>query len=88
MHSLASPAMSAANRGAQSSSDLPISRQGALSTEAIRAQCPQFHILIMGKANAGKMTILCKVCNVKLDAQPIVDKGRNCLYMKICNLIL
>ena len=63
--------MLAANRGAQSSSDLPI-RQGALSAEAIRAQCPQFRILIMGKANAGKTTILRKVCNAKPDAQPIV----------------
>jgi GTPase SAR1 family protein len=63
--------MSAANSEAQSSSDLPI-RQGALRVEAIHAECPQFRILIMGKANAGKTTILRKVCNAKPDAKPIV----------------
>jgi len=63
--------MSAANKQTQSSSDLPV-RQGALSAEEIRAECPQFRILIIGKANAGKTTILRKVCNVKPDAKPIV----------------
>ena len=63
--------MSAANEEIQSSSNLPV-RQGALSAEAIRAKCPQFRILIIGKANAGKTTILRKVCNVKPDAKPIV----------------
>jgi GTPase SAR1 family protein len=63
--------MSAANQEAQSSSDLPV-RQGALSAEEIRAECPQFRILIIGKANAGKTTILRKVCNVKPDVKPIV----------------
>jgi len=63
--------MSTANKEAQSSSDLPV-RQGALSAEEIRARCPQFRILIIGKANAGKTTILRKVCNAKPDARPIV----------------
>jgi hypothetical protein len=63
--------MSTANKEAQSSGDPPI-RQGALSAEAIRAECPQFRILIIGKANAGKTTILRKVCNAKPDAKPIV----------------
>ena len=63
--------MSTANKGAQSSGDLPV-RQGALSAEEIRAECPQFRILIIGKANAGKTTILRKVCNVKPDTKPIV----------------
>jgi GTPase SAR1 family protein len=63
--------MSAPNKAAQSSSDLPV-RQGALSAEEIRAECPQFRILIIGKANAGKTTILRKVCNVKLDVKPII----------------
>jgi GTPase SAR1 family protein len=71
VHSSASPAMSAANNEAQSSSDLPV-RQGALSAEQIRAECPQFRILIIGKANAGKTTILRKVCNAKPDAKPII----------------
>jgi hypothetical protein len=71
MHSSAPPVMSAAKDEAQSSSDLPV-RQGALSAEEIRAMCPQFRILIVGKANAGKTTILRKVCNANPDAKPIV----------------
>jgi len=63
--------MSTANKEAQSSSDLPV-RQGALSAEEIRAECPRFRILIIGKANAGKTTILRKVCNTKPDVKPIV----------------
>jgi len=63
--------MSTAKKGAQSSGD-PQIRQGALSAEQIRAVCPQFRILIIGKANAGKTTILRKVCNAKPDAKPIV----------------
>ena len=71
VQSSASPAMSTANKEVQSSSDLPV-RQGALSAEQIHDECPQFHILIIGKANAGKTTILRKVCNAKPDAKPIV----------------
>jgi len=63
--------MSTANQEAEWSSDLPV-RQGALSAEEIRAKCPQFRILIIGKANSGKTTILGKVCNAKPDAKPIV----------------
>ena len=63
--------MSTANKEAQSSNDLPV-RQGALSAEEIRAKCPQFRILIIGKANAGKTTILRKVCNAKPDANPTI----------------
>jgi ABC-type cobalamin/Fe3+-siderophores transport system ATPase subunit len=67
--------MSSGNKEAQASSNLPV-RQGALSAKEIRAECPQFRILIIGKANAGKTTILCKVCNAKPDAKPIVyDAG-------------
>ena len=75
MHSSLSPAMSTANEEAQSSSDLPV-RQGVLSAERIRANCPQFRILIIGKANAGKTTILRKVCNAKPDAKPIVYNAK------------
>ena len=71
VHSSTSPAMSTAKKGAQSSSDLPV-RQGALSARAIRARCPQFRILIIGKANSGKTTILRKVCNAKPDTKPII----------------
>ena len=64
--------MSAENQEAQSSSDAPPFRQGALGPAAIRTECPQFRILIIGKANAGKTTILRKVCNAKPDAKPII----------------
>ena len=64
--------MSAANKDAQSSIDALPFRQGALSAQQIRRECPQFRILIIGKANAGKTTILRKVCNAKPDAKPIV----------------
>ena len=75
VHSSASPAMSTTNKDAQSSSDLPV-RQGALSAKEIRNICPRFRILIIGKANAGKTTILRKVCNAKSDVEPIVyDAG-------------
>ena len=64
--------MSSANREAESSSDALPLRQGALRAEEIRAECRQFRILIIGKANAGKTTILRKVCNAQPDAKPIV----------------
>ena len=64
--------MSAANNDAQSFIDALPFRQGALSAKEIREECPQFRILIIGKANAGKTTILRKVCNAKPDAKPIV----------------
>jgi len=40
--------------------------------ERLRADCRQFRILVIGKANAGKTTILQKVCNVEPGAKPIV----------------
>jgi GTPase SAR1 family protein len=63
--------MSTAKKEAQLSRALP-ARQGALRAEEIRAECPKFRILIIGKANAGKTTILRKVCNAKPDAKPII----------------
>ncbi len=65
--------MSAANPEAQSSSDAPPFRQGALDAAAIRRECPQFRILIIGKANAGKTTILRKVCNAKPDGEHNIE---------------
>jgi len=68
---LPSPAMSSVNKGAQSYGDPPV-RQGSLSAEEIRDECARFRILIIGKANSGKTTILRKVCNAEPDAKPIV----------------
>ena len=56
----------------QSSSDALPFREGALGPEEICHRCPQFRILVIGKANAGKTTILRKVCNVKQGAKPII----------------
>ena len=64
--------MSVANNEAQSSSDTPPFRQGALDAAAIRRECPQFRVLIIGKANAGKTTILRKVCNAEPDVEPVI----------------
>ncbi|KDQ53288.1 hypothetical protein JAAARDRAFT_39357 [Jaapia argillacea MUCL 33604] len=43
---------------------------------ALRASCPQFRILVIGKANAGKTTILHKVCNATPETKPIVYDHR------------
>jgi len=55
--------------------DLPVSLDNPrteVDIEELRADCRQFRILIIGKANAGKTTILQKVCNAKPGAKPIV----------------
>ena len=37
-----------------------------------RYKCPHFRVLVIGRANAGKTTILKKVCKVELGTRPIV----------------
>ena len=64
--------MPAANQEAQLSGDGPPLRQGALDAAAIRRECPRFRILIIGKANAGKTTILRKVCNANPHTNPVI----------------
>ena len=64
--------MSAENQAAYWSSDSLPFREGVLGPAEIRDECPQFRILIVGKANAGKTTILHKVCNAEPDAKPII----------------
>ncbi|KDQ53275.1 hypothetical protein JAAARDRAFT_137109 [Jaapia argillacea MUCL 33604] len=39
---------------------------------ALRASCPQFRILVIGKANTGKTTILHKVCNATPETKLII----------------
>ena len=49
-----------------------------------RYQCPYFRILVIGKANAGKTTILEKVCCVDKGTKPIIyDKNGNKLEADI-----
>jgi predicted GTPase len=87
--SSASPHMSAPKKEADSSSDALPLREGALDAEEIRAECPQFRILIIGKANAGKTTILRKVCNAKPDVKPIIydENGRE-VKVRLGNLAI
>ncbi len=40
-------------------------------------KCPHFRILIIGRANAGKTTILEKVCGVAKGTQPIIIYDEN-----------
>jgi septin family protein len=68
--------MSAENQEAHSSSDALPFRDGAFNPAEIRRQCPQFRILVIGKANAGKTTILSKVCNAEPDAKPIIYNAK------------
>ena len=35
-------------------------------------RCPHFHILVIGRANAGKTTILEKVCGVEKGTKPVI----------------
>jgi GTPase SAR1 family protein len=81
MHSPASPLTPSEIIESFQVRELPV-RQGALSAEAIRAECPQFRILVIGKANAGKTTVLRKVCNAKPDAKPVIHdaKGNPIVY--------
>ena len=83
------PAMQPENREGYAFSDAPPFRAGALGPAEIRGECPQFRILIMGKANAGKTTILRKVCNAEPDAKPIIynAKGKrvNGVLANVCH---
>jgi GTPase SAR1 family protein len=37
-----------------------------------RYKCPHFRILIIGRANAGKTTILEKICGIQQGTKPII----------------
>ena len=40
-----------------------------------RYECPNFRILVVGRANAGKTTILEKVCGIQQGTKPIIRKA-------------
>ena len=47
--------------------------------EDIRAnqyRCPHFRVLVIGRANAGKTTIVEKVCGVEKRTKPIITHGK------------
>ena len=59
-----------------------------------RYKCPHFRILIIGRANAGKTTILEKVCGVEQGTEPVIfDKdgveldGKPSMIFHIKNLL-
>ena len=68
--------MLAENAEAHSSSYVLPFRKGSLGPAEIRRECPRFRILVIGKANAGKTTVLRKVCNAKPDAKPIMHDAK------------
>jgi len=50
-------------------------------------KCPHFRILIIGRANAGKTTILEKVCGVAQGTKPIIYDHNGELLVKVQALI-
>ncbi len=60
-------------------------RAGLTSKEAakLRAKYTHFRILVIGRANAGKTTLLKRVCNTKED--PVYKKVRYQLHLKPCS---
>ena len=47
-----------------------------VSSEELRQLCDRFRVLIIGRRNAGKPTILEKMTGSEEGAKPIRDKGR------------
>jgi GTPase SAR1 family protein len=53
----------------------------ARRAQRVRERCGRFRILIIGRANAGKTTILQKVCNTTEEPEIYDSKER-----KVCNV--
>ena len=51
-----------------------------------RYECPHFRILVIGRANAGKTTILEKVCGVDKGAKPIIYDRNGKLFQNLNSL--
>jgi tRNA U34 5-carboxymethylaminomethyl modifying GTPase MnmE/TrmE len=66
--------VSATVEGAVDSID-PILQELVDSALKERLKCPQFRVLVIGKANAGKTTIIEKMCNATVGEQPVVRDG-------------
>ena len=49
-------------------------------------RCPHFRILVIGRANAGKTTILEKVCGVAKGTQPIIIYDKKGMLDESCVL--
>ena len=52
-------------------------------------RCPHFRILVIGRANAGKTTILEKVCGVEKGTKPVIihDKEGKLNESPICTIL-
>ena len=52
-------------------------------------RCPHFRILVIGRANAGKTTILEKVCGVEKGTKPVIihDKEGKLNESLICTIL-
>ena len=52
-------------------------------------RCPHFRILVIGRANAGKTTILEKVCGVEKGTKPVIihDKWGKLNESLICTIL-
>ena len=46
--------------------------EGDIAVRREQFRCPHFRILVIGRANAGKTTILEKVCGVAGGTKPII----------------
>ncbi|KAJ3481217.1 hypothetical protein NLI96_g7813 [Meripilus lineatus] len=70
-------------------SSIPFTRDKVLlDASEIRELCPQFRILVIGKANAGKTTLLRKVCLASADVEPTIrDKEGNVIDLDGANEI-
>lgn len=71
-------------------SSIPFTRDKVLlDASEIRELCPQFRILVIGKANAGKTTLLRKVCLASADVEPTIrDKEGNVIDLDGANEIV
>ena len=59
----------------------PLSAEDERRANAIRGKCNRFRILIIGRANAGKTTILQKVCNTT--KKPVIYNSNG---KKVCSV--
>ena len=50
-------------------------------------RCPHFRILVIGRANAGKTTILEKVCGVAKGTKPIIYDKHGKPIQNVCPFI-
>ncbi|KAJ6455187.1 hypothetical protein C8R45DRAFT_846054 [Mycena sanguinolenta] len=51
----------------------------------LRSKCPHFRILVVGRANAGKTTLLKKVCNSVEEPEIFNPAGKKVYYLLFCH---